>query len=49
MSVRSAGGGPNKQAKRSHNHSLVNEPIQEVDDEKDELADLKNKLISNTI
>jgi len=31
----------NKHSKLSHYHSNVNEPIEEVEDEKEEIADLK--------
>ena len=49
LSVRSVGGTKNKK-KLSHYNSNVNEPIEEVEDEKEELADLgKNKLISESI
>ena len=37
MSV--GGSGVNKNKKHSHYHSNVNEPIEEVDDEKEEIAD----------
>lgn len=51
LSVRSVGGtGANKKTKLSHYNSNVNEPIEEVEDEKEELADQgKNKLISESI
>ena len=45
---RSAGGNAgNNQKKLSHYQSNVNEPIQEVEDEKEEIAD--QKLISESI
>jgi hypothetical protein len=51
LSVRSVGGtGANKKTKLSPYNSNVNEPIEEVEDEKEELADQgKNKLISESI
>ena len=45
MSVRSVGHGASKR-QLSNYHSNVNEPIEEVEDEKDEIADQKNKIIS---
>ena len=44
---RSGGGGPNKQNKLSHYKSNLNEPIQEVEDEKEDQGG--NKLLTETL
>lgn len=45
----SMGAQGNKQSKLSHYHSNINEPIQEVEDEKEEIADQKRQPILESI
>ena len=45
----SIGAQGNKQSKLSHYHSNVNEPIEEVEDEKEEIGDLKKQPIFESI
>lgn len=45
----SIGAQGNKQSKLSHYHSNINEPIEEVEDEKEEIGDLKKQPILESI
>lgn len=44
-----SGAGPSKQTKFSHYQSSVNEPIEEVEDEKEDAAESNSKLITQSI